>query len=134
MYMYEPAMYMYGPAMHMYEPAMYMYEPALYMYERLVLIPLSSIIRLRRVCAITQTPTKPLLLANYTMCGCTVNPVLSGHLKTPQKVFKTNNCLCRTKVREHSTIRLAYIKLPYGFKAFVLSILSGRIRQVQLYT
>ena len=85
-------MYMYEPAMHMYEPAMYMYEPVMYMHERLVLIPLLSI-----NCAITQTPTKPSLLANYTMCGCTVNPVLSGHSKTPQKVFKTNNCLMQDK-------------------------------------
>ena len=34
---------------------------------------------------------------------------------------------------EHSAILLTFIKLPFGIKIFVLSILSGRFRQVLLY-
>ena len=34
---------------------------------------------------------------------------------------------------EHSAILLTFIKLPYVIKIFVLSILSGRLRQVLLY-
>ena len=34
---------------------------------------------------------------------------------------------------EHSAVLLTCIKLPHGFKSFVLSILSGRLRQVSLY-
>ena len=35
--------------------------------------------------------------------------------------------------REHSAILSTFIKLPFVFKTFVLSILSGRFRQVLLY-
>ena len=35
--------------------------------------------------------------------------------------------------REHSAILLTFIKLPFVFKTFVLSTLSGRLRQVLLY-
>ena len=45
--------------------------------------------------------------------------------------------LCRSKVlqnalREHSAILSTFIKLPFVMKAFVLSILSGRLTQVLL--
>ena len=65
--------------------------------------------------------------------------VLSGHSKRRQKVFKADFCLIsRSKVlqnapREHSAILSTFIKLPFVFKFFVLSILSGRFRQVLLY-
>ena len=35
--------------------------------------------------------------------------------------------------REHSAILSTFIKLPFVFKTFVLSILSGPFRQVLLY-
>ena len=35
---------------------------------------------------------------------------------------------------EHSTIFLTFIKLPFVIKTIVLSILSGRLRQVVLYS
>ena len=34
---------------------------------------------------------------------------------------------------EHSAILLTFIKLPFVIKIFVLSILSGQLRQVLLY-
>ena len=42
-----------------------------------------------------------------------------------KRVFKTNNHLCRSKVLQnmkHSALLLTCIKLPHGFKTFVLSI------------
>ena len=41
---------------------------------------------------------------------------------------------CRMLQGEHSAILLAFIKLPFVIKIFVKSILSGRLRQVLLYT
>ena len=35
---------------------------------------------------------------------------------------------------ENSTILSTFIKLPFVFKTFVLPILSGRLRQILLYT
>ena len=35
--------------------------------------------------------------------------------------------------REHSAILSTFIKLPFVFKTFVLSIFSGRLRQALLY-
>ena len=35
--------------------------------------------------------------------------------------------------REHSAILPTFITLPFSIKTFVLSILSGRLRQVLLY-
>ena len=35
--------------------------------------------------------------------------------------------------RGHSAILLTFIKVPFSIKTFVLSILSGRLRQVLLY-
>ena len=39
---------------------------------------------------------------------------------------------CKMLQGEHSAILLTFIKLPFVFKTFVLSILSGRLRQVFL--
>ena len=39
---------------------------------------------------------------------------------------------CRMLPLEHSAILLTFIKLPFAIKTFVLSILSGRLRQVLL--
>ena len=66
----------------------------------------------------------------------TVKPVLSGHLKrisnfgfqyrsSPMKVESFAECLL-----EHSAILLTCIKLPSLIESFVLSVLSGRLRQV----
>ena len=70
----------------------------------------------------------------------TVKPVLSGHSKrTPKLIFNTNYCLMQVKSiaecskgiqGEHSAILLTFIKLPFSIKTFVLSILSGCLRQV----
>ena len=40
---------------------------------------------------------------------------------------------CRVLQGEHSAILLAFIKLPFVIKIFVLSFLSGRFTQVLLY-
>ena len=40
---------------------------------------------------------------------------------------------CRMLQREHSAILSTFINLPFVTKIFVLSILSGRLRQVLLY-
>ena len=62
----------------------------------------------------------------------TVKPVISGHSKKRQKmVFKTDYRLMQVKsIAEYSK---TFIKPPFVFKTFVLSILSGRLRQVLLY-
>ena len=41
---------------------------------------------------------------------------------------------CRMLKGEHSAILLTFIKLPFVIKIFVLSILSGSLRQVLLYS
>ena len=41
---------------------------------------------------------------------------------------------CRMLQGEHSAILLTFIKLPFAIEIFVLSILSGRLRQVLLYS
>ena len=71
---------------------------------------------------------------------CTVKPVLSGHSKsTPKIVFQYGLSLnagqkyCRMLQGEHSAILSTFIKLPFSIKTFVLSFLSGRLRQVLLY-
>ena len=69
----------------------------------------------------------------------TVKPVLSGHSQRSSKmVFKTYYSLMEVKIiaecsKRHSTILLTFIKLPFVIKVFVMSILSGRFRQVLLY-
>ena len=40
---------------------------------------------------------------------------------------------CRMLHGEHSAILSTFIKLPFSIMTFVLSILSGRLRQVLLY-
>ena len=61
----------------------------------------------------------------------TVKPVLSGHSKRRPKIgLKTDYRLILVKVlqnapREHPAMRLTFIKLPFAFKNFVLSISSG---------
>ena len=52
--------------------------------------------------------------------------------------FKTDYPLMEIKIiavcsKRHSTILLTYIKLLFVIKIFVLSILSGRFKQVLLY-
>ena len=70
----------------------------------------------------------------------TVKPALSGHPKRrPKMVSRLIIAECRSKVlqnapREHSAILLTFIKLSFVFKTFVLSNLSGRLRQVLLYS
>ena len=66
----------------------------------------------------------------------TVKPVLSGNSKEDQnQVFKTDNRLMQVKsIAEcygafcNTFDLLTCIKLPHGFKTFVLSILSGCLR------
>ena len=49
-------------------------------------------------------------------------------------VFKTDYCLMhRMLQRDHSAILSTFTKLSFVLKIFVLSILSGRLRQVLLY-
>ena len=63
-----------------------------------------------------------------------VKPVLSGHQKEDQKlVFKTDYHLMQVKSiaecsSEHSAILLTFIKLPFVFKTFVLSIFEWPLK------
>ena len=65
---------------------------------------------------------------HYLMLLDTVKPVLSGHSKRRPKIgFQTIIAYCWSKVlqnapREHSAILSTFIKLPFVFKTFVLSI------------
>ena len=69
----------------------------------------------------------------------TVKPVLSGHSKKDKIGFQDRLSLnagqkyCRMLQGEHSAILSTFIKLPFAIKSFILSILSGRLRQVLLY-
>ena len=74
-----------------------------------------------------NTPTKK---AN------TVKHVLSGHSKRRPKIgfqdrlsINAGQKYCRLLQGEHSAILLTLIKLPFVIKIFVLSILSGCLRQ-----
>ena len=66
----------------------------------------------------------------------TVKPVLSGHSKRRPKIgFHDRRMLkeCRSKVFqnalfEHSAILLTFIKLPFVFKTFVLSIFEWQLK------
>ena len=65
----------------------------------------------------------------------TVKPVLSGHSKEDQKlVFKNDYHLIQVKniaecsKREHSAILSTFIKLPFVFKTFVLSIFEWPLK------
>ena len=64
----------------------------------------------------------------------TLKPVLSSHLKEDQKlVFKDYRlmqvkCIAECSPREHSAILLAFIKLPFVFKTFVLSIFEWLLK------
>ena len=68
----------------------------------------------------------------------TVKPVLSGHSKRPKNYFLDRFLLnagqkyCRMLQGEHSAIPSTFIKLPF-VKTFVLTFMSGRLRQVLLY-
>ena len=69
----------------------------------------------------------------------TVKPVLKAvtQKKTSKYVFKTDNCLMQVKVlynvlMEHSEKLSTCTKVSPVLKTFVLSILSGRFRQVSL--
>ena len=67
----------------------------------------------------------------------TVKPVLSGHSnRTPILAFNTDYPLMQVKsITEwkHSAIISTFIKLTFSNKTYVLSILSGCLRQVLLY-
>ena len=74
-----------------------------------------------------------------------VKPALRGHSKRPKMFFKTDYCLMQVKSiaecsnraikvlqivpREDSVILSTFSKLPFVFKAFVLSILSDRLNR-----
>ena len=65
-----------------------------------------------------------ILTANYT-----VKP-----LKNEDKLsLNLGQKYCRMLQREHSAILLTFIKLQFVIKIFVLSFLSGCLRQVLLY-
>ena len=56
---------------------------------------------------------------------------MTYHLK--YTINLSNNHFVQVRsIAESSSVRLTYIKLPHGVKTFVLSILSGRLRQVSL--
>ena len=48
--------------------------------------------------------------------------------KTKKLVFKTDYCSMQVKTREHSTIFSTFIKLPFFFKTFVLSIFEPSLK------
>ena len=59
-----------------------------------------------------------ILTADYT-----VRPVLSSHLKKEdQLLLNAGKKYCRMLQGEHSAILSTFIKLPFAFKIFVLSI------------
>ena len=64
----------------------------------------------------------------------TVKPVLSGHFKKDQNlVFKADYRLMQVKSiaecsKEHSEILSTFIKLPFVFKIFVLSIFEWPLK------
>ena len=65
----------------------------------------------------------------------TVKPVLRGHSKRrPKFVLKTDLSLnadqkyCRMLQWEHSAILSTFIKLPFVFKTFVLSIFEWQLK------
>ena len=62
----------------------------------------------------------------------TVKPVLSGHSKRPKFVFQTDYCLMQVKsiaeCFEHSAILLTFIKLPFVFKTFDLSMFDWPLK------
>ena len=71
---------------------------------------------------------EPLLLA-YAKLGSTVKPTLSGHSKRRPKIgfqdqlsLNAGQKYCRMLQGEHSEIFSTFIKLPFVFKTFVLSI------------
>ena len=64
----------------------------------------------------------------------TVNPVLSGNSKKEDKLsLNAGPKYCRMLQWEHSAILSTIIKLLFVIKIFVLSFLSGCLRQVLLY-
>ena len=70
-----------------------------------------------------------ILIADYI-----VKPVLSDHSKKKtNSLFNAGQKYCRMLQGEHSAILLAFSKLPFVIKIFVLSILSGCLRHVLLY-
>ena len=65
----------------------------------------------------------------------TVKPDLSGHSKRIPKIglARPITALCRSKVlqnapREHCAILSTFIKLPFVFKAFILSIFEWLLK------
>ena len=65
----------------------------------------------------------------------TVKPVLSVHLKRSPKIgfqgrlsLNTDQKYCRMLQGEHSAILSTFIKLPFVFKTFVLSIFEWPLK------
>ena len=61
-----------------------------------------------------------------------VKPVLNGHSKGRPKIGFQDR-LSLNAGQEHSTMLSNFFKLLFVIRIFVLSILSGRLRQVLLY-
>ena len=71
----------------------------------------------------------------YQHFTCTVKPVLSGHSKNrPKNGFQDRISLnagqkyCRMLQREDSELLLAFIRLPFVIKVFVLSIFEWLLK------
>ena len=80
---------------------------------------------------IVSTPVPYHVFLSLCLILIRVKPVLSGHSKRRQDQNWFSAPIIAQ--REQSAIRLTFIKLPFVIKSFVLSILSGRLRQILLY-
>ena len=81
--------------------------------------------------AVSLSATLWLKILNCFICVDTVKSVLSSHSKRRQKqVFKTNYSIMQ--VKSLAECSKGNILLPAVIKIFVLSILSGRLRQALL--
>ena len=76
-----------------------------------------------------QSTSIPLALAIH------INAVLNGHLKRISNIGFQDRLLpnaglkyCRMLQGEHSAIRLTFIRLPFVFKTFVLSIFEWPLK------
>ena len=60
-----------------------------------------------------------------------VKPVLSGHSKEEERIFKTNNYLIQVKsIAEHSAILLTLLSDHLSLRPSFHLFLSGHLRQV----
>ena len=80
---------------------------------------------------------KGLMKTHFPRCDTFVNKMSLHKLplkkKDPKLVFKTDYCLMQVKSiadapREHSAILFTFIKLPFVFKTFVLSIFEWLLK------